>query len=334
MQYYQQSPQLILKSFRYLIFTQKEFDGTSGGIVALNKLCHDLRSLGQEAYISHGPGNVSLNSPQYTPTSEELEHDFIVIYPEVVIGNPLNCPRVVRWILNTPGAFGHSEYYNHEHKTDLVFKISNHFRYSGVGKKKGILATTYTDFSIFKNYGQKRSGSCYLVRKGVIREKIHDDDSLMLDDYSDWKAIAQIFNTKKIFYCYDIASYWCTLAALCGCVVLVIPDGKTNREEWHISFPHFDYGVAYGEGELIHAKKTLDIVSDHIKNLENEKLDSVRNFIIVTKKYYNSRKTIVQLLVKQVIGSPFRKIVVRIKSDVDWWKQNWSKRIHMHKRDS
>ena len=171
MQYYQQSPQLILKSFRYLIFTQKEFDGTSGGIVALNKLCHDLRSLGQEAYISHGPGNVSLNSPQYTPTSEELEHDFIVIYPEVVIGNPLNCPRVVRWILNTPGAFGHSEYYNHEHKTDLVFKISNHFRYSGVGKKKEFWQLHIRTFRFSKIMDRRDPGVAILLGKESFERK-------------------------------------------------------------------------------------------------------------------------------------------------------------------
>jgi hypothetical protein len=323
-----------MKSFKYLIFTQKEFDGTSGGIVALNKLCHDLRTLGQEAYISHGPGSISLNTPQCTPTFKELQRDFIVIYPEVVLGNPLNCPRVVRWILNTPGAFGHTDYYKYEHKTDLVFKISDHFSYSGIGKKRGILATTYTDFTIFRNNGLKRSGSCYLVRKGVIRKKIHDDESVMLDDYSDWKDIAQIFNTKEIFYCYDIATYLSTLAALCGCVSVVIPDGKTNREEWHKSIPYFDCGVAYGEGELMHAKNTLYMVTDHIKNLENEKLVSVRNFIIITSKYYNSRKTFIQLFVKQVISSSFRKIVGRIKSDVNWWKRNWSKRLLIHKGNS
>jgi hypothetical protein len=316
-----------LKSFKYLIFTQKEFDETSGGIVALYKLCHDLRLFGQEAYISHGPGNSSLNTPQFSPSIEELERDFIVIYPEVVLGNPLNCPRVVRWILNTPGAFGDTDYYKHEHKTDLVFLFSHHFLYSGIGKNKGILATTYTDFSIFKNYGLERSGSCYLVRKGVIREIIHDNDSLMIDNCSSWKAIAQIFNRKELLYCYDISTYWCTLAALCGCVALVIPDGLTNSKEWHKSIPYFDYGVAYGVDELSHARNTLDMVSDHIQNIEKKKLDSVRNFITITNNYYNCKITVIQLFIKQVISSPFQRIIARTKSDLDWWKRKlgiWS----------
>jgi len=314
-------------SYKYLVFTQKGFDRTSGGVIALHKLCHDLRALGEDAYISHGPGCYTLNTPLYIPNLKELKNDFIVVYPEVVLGNPLNCPRVVRWILNTPGAFGETTFYKEEQKTDLIYKISSNFDYSGIGVRMGILSTLYTDYSIYKNYGYSRNGSCYLIKKGKVKEKFHDETSLHLDVSADWESIALIFNTKSIFYCYDTASYWSALAALCGCVCLVIPDGEKSATEWHKYFPHFDYGVAYGTDELEFATQTINKVSDHIKALENNNLKSVQRFINMNKSYYGSRKVALILYIEYAFKSPLKRKTNNIKSDLKWWIKNWRTRL-------
>jgi hypothetical protein len=268
-----------MRSQKYLIYTIIGFDKAIGGIVALHKLCHDLRSLGQDAYISHGPTGRGLNSPQYSPTDKELFDEFIVVYPENIIGNPLHCPRVVRWILNTPGAYGPTDFYKHEKKSDLVFKFSDFFDYAGKGNYKGVLQTLYTDFETFRNHGLQRSGSCYLVKKGKVTTRMHDENSVLLDNHGDWENIACLLNTKEILYCYDNATYWSALAALCGCVCLVIPDGTKTPEEWHACFPQNKFGVAYGSDELHHARQTLSLVAGHIQGMEQERLKSVKNFV-------------------------------------------------------
>jgi hypothetical protein len=272
---------------KYLIFTKRGFDRASGGNILLHKLCHDLRSLGVDAYISHGPSGPGFKTPQYLPSAGELKDEFIVVYPETIVGNPLDCPRVVRWILNTPGAFGPTTFYQRENESDLIFKLSPFFDYKGKGNYKGILYTLYIDFTLFRNKGLRRSGSCYLVRKGKMATSVHDKHSLLLDNPGDWKWAANLLNKTNILYCYDNATYWSVLAALCGCVCQVIPDGKKTPEEWHACWPHNKFGVAYGSDQLNYARQTLDMVSGHLQNMEQESFGLVKNFVEIANHHFS-----------------------------------------------
>lgn len=77
------------------------------------------------------------------------------------------------------------------------------------------------------------------------------------------------------------------LAALCGCVRMVVPDGKKTPEEWHASWPHNKFGVAYGGNELDYARQTLDLVATHLRDMEQEGLGSIRNFVEITNRYFS-----------------------------------------------
>ena len=96
---------------KYLIYTPS-YNPQSGGIIVLHKLCHMLNNLGAHAFLFHDKiDNVNYfnTNPEYlTPIADLsiLNQDPIVIYPEIVIGNPLNAKHVVRWLLNRPGVIG------------------------------------------------------------------------------------------------------------------------------------------------------------------------------------------------------------------------------------
>ncbi len=76
-----------MKKKKYVIVTPS-FTLHSGGIIVLNKLCHILNEIGEEAYIAHlktDNSEIFNTNPNYnTPiaSNEIMEEDPIVVYPE------------------------------------------------------------------------------------------------------------------------------------------------------------------------------------------------------------------------------------------------------------
>ena len=99
----------------FIIYTYP-FSFGIGGVVVLHKLCDLLNSLGQKAYIFPEPFpgqtepffllNESYNTPIITQEILSDINNCIVIYPEVIRGNPLNAKNIVRYLLAKPFSFG------------------------------------------------------------------------------------------------------------------------------------------------------------------------------------------------------------------------------------
>ena len=82
---------------------------TSSGVRCLYLLCDHLNRLGYEAFVTGAGAPPSLLAPQIDArvieANRRLGIDDIVVYPEVVVGNPLKGEKVVRYLLNKPGLF-------------------------------------------------------------------------------------------------------------------------------------------------------------------------------------------------------------------------------------
>jgi hypothetical protein len=104
------------------------YSANSGGVRALHLLCDHLNRLGYEAYIIRGaPINATsgLRTPALGPVvamrHKILRRIPIVVYPEVVAGNPRRGKIVVRFLLNKPGlltpgverTYGDGDYFIH-----------------------------------------------------------------------------------------------------------------------------------------------------------------------------------------------------------------------------
>jgi hypothetical protein len=97
----------------------------SGGIRAMNLLCHHLNRLGYDAFIIDRPRHDKAPMPQRYLTRAmmwRLRRDArepIVVYPEITVGNPRQARFVVRYLLNKPGllmpgapaSYGADDYY-------------------------------------------------------------------------------------------------------------------------------------------------------------------------------------------------------------------------------
>jgi hypothetical protein len=262
----------------------------SGGIVALHKLCHDLNSLGEESYITSPISHSALNAP-FVSNRKFSKDEAVVIYPEVNLGNPHKAKHVVRWVLNTPpksNRIGEYDFYNTKSESDLIFKYSEYFNVLDDSKISGILSTTFIDTDYFFSSDNTRKGSAFLIKKGGMKNKIHPDDAIDLSKLDkNWKIMSDVLRQVEYFYCYDNASYWAFLAALCGCTPIVVPDSNMSFEEWSEKFDHMKYGVAYGTENIEYAKQTKNLISKTLENTNKRYVESVKNFISICEKEFN-----------------------------------------------
>ena len=143
------------------IIVAPSYDHKSAGIRALYNLKNYLFYRGYEVEITQR-GTAPNNA--------------IVIYPEIVIGNPLNAKTVVRYLLCFPGAIGGDGKFA---DTDLLFT------YSSVYSPGSPVLTIPVIEDFFRNEGRTRKGNCFWVGKGKNIPRIPETDGLIEVTY-DW----------------------------------------------------------------------------------------------------------------------------------------------------
>jgi hypothetical protein len=127
--------------------------------------------------------------------------------------------------------------------------------------------------------GRERHGSCYTIRKGVVHPHIREAiDYIKTDAFniphelSNPDDLVEIFNKYKYFYSYDGFTNMLQMAALCGCIPIIVPFSNFNSIEEFWEEKWFTNGIAYGDSEtqILHAINTRHIMIDELKNKEKE----------------------------------------------------------------
>ncbi len=283
----------------------------SGGVTVLHLLADIIVKLGYEAYLWPSDNNFEtfLTNAKYNVSlanKEMINDDAIIIYPEIVIGNPLNAKNVVRWLLNEPGVLGGDGIFG---ENDIVFYFSKAFSEEEENLNYLHINELYNNMFINKNLS--RNGSCYVMRKGKGRKIIHDlSNSVEITDSTPSEELINTFNEKNYFYCYDTASFLAVQAALCGCISIVVPVEGLSAEEWIAKSETRKYGIAYGEENIDHAVATLEKVKPHLKNLEAKSYENVKDFILKTQNWANNNKDTKFLTPTKFIpnNTPFGKV--------------------------
>lgn len=280
----------------YIIYAPA-YNPDNGGAIVLHKLCHTLNMLGEKAYFwptkkkKTGLRSALRIKPYATckdfntpiASNKHLDNS-IVLYPEITTGNPLGGKNVVRWLLHRPGF--HSGVIDYG-DNDLFFLFDDSCDDPKINKTPGNILTLFTLNPAYKdNQTSKRSGSCYMMRKGEGRPLVHDmENSIKIDGLSH-SEIAKIFNERRIFYCYDELTMYSQFAALCGCISVVIPHTYQNREEWTQLHPISKYGIAYGMNDIEHSINTRHLVRQYFEKKEQESIQAVKAFIQKTYQHF------------------------------------------------
>ncbi len=278
----------------FLIYSP-EYSERWGGVIALHKLAKIL-SINHNVYIT---SNSTLSNSSVKLINEisakrliELENllpendEYIVIYPEVVFGNPLNAKKVIRWILYHPGVNGGDTKYD---KNELIFTYSKYFVKDTEYKDVPVLFTFESKIDLFFDKGEERTTNSYLIKKGkhkypkinMMYNKIQSGfllDNLLNKNNLD-KELNDVFNKSECFLSYDSASYHSVQAALCGCLSIVVPDDGVSKEEWIEKMPLMKYGVAWGIEDIEWAETTKHLVKDYLIELQNYSIQTINDMI-------------------------------------------------------
>tara|TARA_B100000424_G_C22937006_1_gene498573 strand:- start:775 stop:2448 length:1674 start_codon:yes stop_codon:yes gene_type:complete len=275
---------------KYVIWVDS-YRSNSGGIAVLHKLGQKLQEKGCSVYMYSPKSLPGLNLIDNYGV-ERIKDEAWIIYPEIVIGNPLNAKNVIRWVLNSPGYIGGDS--NTWGNNDLVYSIGDYFKIDKSINVEGYLKIWDFKLDYWKDENLERSIDTHLIRKAKDRAgskknatfDMHSKDSICLDGdiANDFSKLKEKLNQTKTFISYDSATYYSTIAALCGAISVVIPDGKNSKEEYKRKFPLCKYGVAWGLDDIQWAIDTKDKVRPHLEDMEKESDDLLDEFILNTSK--------------------------------------------------
>lgn len=274
-------PPAMAKRAKFIIHAPS-FNDMIGGDLALHFLCHRLNAMGERALLwqrYRPPLKHLLNrrdlrrnagyyyrslrdgydrGPFDNPiaTDADLE-DSIVVYPEVIEGNPLRARNVVRWFMHRPGHFSGRTGFG---PGELYFYFQEAFDDPAINPDRGNRLTLMWLNDAYRDQGRTdRSGSCYLVRKGAGRPLVHDlQGSVRLDGFSHAET-AEAFNRARLFYSYDLYTMYSVYAAICGCIPIVVPAPGLSKTDW-LPDEKDRYGLAYGEDEIAWALETRSLM--------------------------------------------------------------------------
>lgn len=203
------------------------FDPLSGGIRVMYGLYGWLLAKGQIVHLN----------------AKYEDRNFIGIYPEIYHGNPTGANIVARYILNKPGVMashgtpGPTVY----EKTDRIFVFSKIFDTFGVDDDH-LMFLPILNLHLFKDRGRVRNKKCVFFGKYSKASKMsvhfaHPNDCInldhiLLDANSDQGKLADFLNDCQVMYGYDSVSAMYEVARLCGCRVVIIPDGSYTKKEF------------------------------------------------------------------------------------------------------
>lgn len=198
---------------RYIIFAPPRT--RNNGVRVLYTLYSRLREAGYESFIfcperQEAPYQYMLQFDRAT-----REND-IVIYPEVISGNPLRFRHVVRYVLFYPGRLDGET---------TFFPAEKIFTWDCAYLDAPALRQPYVDRSLFYDAHLPKRQNCYFVHKGGKWRDIPDMENMVeinMQFPETREELAHLLQTTDILYSFDDHSALNLEAALCGAHVKIV----------------------------------------------------------------------------------------------------------------
>jgi hypothetical protein len=249
---------------------------SAGGRV-LYLLCHLLNSTGQTAFMHAKNTNHELNAPRLTRKIVEYHYSGgrtpIVVYPEVIRGNPNNADFIVRYIMNF--FFSRTATDSGANTPEYILTYSDELKHAFPANSR-VLSVPTSDTCVFNRTGESpiRQKECYYLNKRLVSKAPLKtppcEHWIQIPNGNDKKnamsreEMANLFRQSKALYLYEVSTLAID-AMLCGCPVVVMEDDLET--EW-ITVKQIDYdGIARNTAseEYERAKATVGKTYENYK---------------------------------------------------------------------
>lgn len=203
-----------MKKRPYIIWTPSM--SPSNGVRVLHLLADMLMTQGFDVMLY----SAKPYQDKYTyieTVSPSLQAEAVVVYPEIVHGNPLQVRRVVRYVLYYPGKLGGSAVYFPD---DRVFTYQSVF-FPGVP----VLTIPWIDTTLFYNDNKEKTEDCFFVHKGGHWREVPEIcgfTKITMDYPKNRPELAALLRRTRVLYSFDDCSAVLDEAAYCGATVYVI----------------------------------------------------------------------------------------------------------------
>lgn len=210
--------------------------------------------------------------------------DTIILYPESIYGNPLKARNVIRWQLYNYMFWDDSNAYS---ASDLFLGYREIFNDRDRTPDVENVCINSFDESLYRRYNfDKRSGVCYIIRKGKSRSDLPTVfDGQVIDDLSEEEKVKAL---NKCEYCisYDTQTFYSCIAAICGCKSIVVPEPGKTREDYRPSGK--SYGVAWSllPEEIDRALGTVDKLLETIRNYKRSNRIETERFVEIVENFF------------------------------------------------
>jgi hypothetical protein len=276
-------PRLRRLDIRFLICSPPYCEDSSG-VRALYRLCHLLNCAGYEAAIYPIDGCSGPLSPWKTPIVAEsaLSGTAVVIYPEIVSGNPLGAKRVVRWVLNYPGFIGGNPFFERDELVmvwdrKMLNRVSSSVRCQL--SPAHVLQVPVVDPSfIYPDRSVVKDVDCYFIYKGrgaynMFHERYRlpcEEKMICIDRNVDTQFhLGELLRRTKKLYSFDHATILFHEALIAQCEIFQVhgdglivdprtcsaenrPCSHTETTSWPLSTFPDTYALAWDDSSVAH----------------------------------------------------------------------------------
>ncbi len=294
--------------FPYYVYAP-DYRESSSGIQSLHYLCHALNLEGAKAYlVGCEVTNPDLQTPLLTEVArarhESLGLPAIAVYPEIVTGNPLSAPVVVRYMLNREGVLNGNAI--DAGPDDLHFYFREEF--FDATAPGDYLRIPMVDIGMFSPDAAQYPTLNLLYLNRVPRDAVDfsrlpaHTQVLSMQNPLPLAELARLLRKARVLYSYEQSST-CSLAVFCGCpVVALTAPGHEKHANTAATREDLGGGMVWSDDEASLAQARQEVEAARVKYLDSEALfwQQLQNFLTKTQWKASSIKTKPPLVVQRL----------------------------------